>query len=148
MKIIAAVDRSPYSENVIEMAARIADEGSSVLLINVAPREPDVFGQQITRKVITDPVPEELQDRKALLDQMAAVLGNHNIKCETLLIRGDPAPTIIREAKRWGAELVIMGSHGRGKLYQMVLGSVSEGVLLSRKLPVLIIPRPTANKDS
>ena len=80
------------------MVARIADEDSAVLLINVAPREPDVLGQQLTRKVITDPVPEELQDRKALLDRSATVLGNDGIKCETLLIRGDPAPAIIREA--------------------------------------------------
>ena len=58
----------------------------------------DVLGQQLTRKVITDPVPEELQDRKALLDRSATVLGNDGIKCETLLIRGDPAPAIIREA--------------------------------------------------
>jgi len=148
MKILAAVDRSPYSEKVIEMAARIADEGASVLLINVAPREPDVFGQQLTRKVITDPVSEELQDRKALLDRLATVLGNDGIKCETLLIRGDPAPVIVREAKRWGAELVIMGSHGRGKLYQKVMGSVSEGVLRSRQFPVLVIPKPKAGEES
>lgn len=122
------------------MVARIADEGASVLLMNVAPREPDVLGQQLTRKVTTDPVPEELQDRRALLDRLAAVLGNEGIKCETLLIRGDPAPAIIREAKRWGAELVIMGSHGRGKLYQKLMGSVIEGVLRSRQFPVLVIP--------
>jgi nucleotide-binding universal stress UspA family protein len=148
MKILAAIDRSPYSEKVIEMVARISDEDSAVLLINVAPREPDVLGQQLTRKVITDPVPEELQDRKALLDRSATVLGNDGIKCETLLIRGDPAPAIIREAKRWGAELVIMGSHGRGKLYQRLMGSISEAVLRSRLFPVLLIPKPKAGKKS
>jgi len=146
MKILAAIDQSPYSEKVIEMVARIADEGASVLLMNVAPREPDVLGQQLTRKVITDPVPEELQDRRALLDRLAAVLGNEGIKYETLLIRGDPAPAIIREAKRWGAELVIMGSHGRGKLYQKLMGSVIEGVLRSRQFPVLVIPKPKAGE--
>jgi len=130
-----------------EKTARIADADASVLLINVAPREPDVFGRQLKRKVVVDPVPEALQDRRALLDRLATVPRNDSIKCETLLIRGDPAPVIVHEAKRWGAELVIMGAHGRGKLYQKLIGSVSEGVLRSRQFPVLVIPKPKAEKE-
>lgn len=146
MKILAAVDRSPYSEKVVEMTARIADADASVLLINVAPREPDVFGQQLRRKVVVDPVPEELQDRRALLDRLATALRKGGIECETLLIRGDPAAVIVHEAKEWGADLVIMGAHGRGKLFEKVMGSVSEGVLRSRQFPVLVIPKPKAAK--
>lgn len=142
MKIVAAVDRSPFSDKVAEMVTRIAAKESRVLLINVAPREPDVFGQQLKRKVITEPVPELLQDRRALLDKLAAVLADSGIPSETLLIRGDPGPTIVREAQSWGAELVVMGSHGRGKLYQQLMGSASESVLRSRQFPVLLIPRP------
>ncbi|MDH3482389.1 MAG: universal stress protein [Gammaproteobacteria bacterium] len=130
-----------------EKTARIADADASVLLINVAPREPDVFGRQLKRKVVVDPVPEALQDRRALLDRLATVPRNDSIECETLLIRGDPAPVIVHEAKRWGAELVIMGAHGRGKLYQKLIGSVSEGVLRSRQFPVLVIPKPKAEKE-
>lgn len=140
MKIVAAVDRSPFSDKVVEMVIRIAPEDSQVLLVHVAPRDPDIFGQQLRRKVLTGPVPEHLQDRRDLLDRCAAALDDAGIRNETLLVRGDPGPTVAAEAKRWGAELVIMGSHGRGKLYQQLMGSVSESVVSSRQCPVLLIP--------
>lgn len=140
MKIVAAVDRSQFSDKVADMVIRLAPKNSSLLLINVAPREPDMLGKQIRRKVITDDVPEELKDRKDLLDRLCAGFRKHRIKCETLLIRGNPGPTIVQEAQRWGGELVVMGSHGRGKLYRKMMGSVAQSVFDSRCLPVLIIP--------
>lgn len=140
MKIVAAVDRSPFSDKVADMVIRLAPRNSSLLLIHVAPREPDMLGKQIRRKVITDDVPEELRDRRELLDRLCAGFRKHRIKCETLLIRGNPGPTIVQEAMRWGGELVVMGSHGRGKLYRKMMGSVAQSVFDSRSLPVLIIP--------
>ena len=142
MKIVAAVDRSAFSDKVADMVARIARKGSKVLLINVAPREADFLGKQLRRKVITDPVPEELQDRRDLLDRLAAGFQEQGIECETLMIRGEPGPTIVAEAHRWGADLVVIGAHGRGKLYRKLMGSVCESVLDSRALPVLVTPLP------
>ena len=99
-----------------------------------------MLGTQIRRKVITDDVPEELRDRRELLDRLCSGFRKHRIKCETLLIRGNPGPTIVQEATRWGGELVVMGSHGRGELYRKMMGSVAQSVFDSRSLPVLIIP--------
>ena len=141
MKILAAVDRSDVSRTILDMTKSVASgTGGEVLLINAAPREPDSFGRQIKRKVITDPVPEELRDRRELLDRCAADLAAAGIECETLLIRGNPGPTLLREAERWGADLIIMGSHGRGALYEKLMGSVSKAVLEGRQFPVLVVP--------
>lgn len=141
MKILAALDRSPVSDKVIAITKGFAaGREAEVLLVNIAPREADVLGQQVRRKVITDPVPDELRDRRELLDRHTATLEEAGIACDTLLIRGDPGPTLVREAKRWGADLIIMGSHGRGALYRKFVGSVSEAVLESRQFPVLIVP--------
>jgi len=131
------------------MTQRIgAAKGMQVLLINVAPREPDVFGQQLKRKVISEPVPKELLDRKQLLERLAGILRGKGIQCETMLIRGDPAHTILREARRWGADLLVMGSHGHGMLYRKVMGSVSDGVLRARQYPVLIVPDSSGSDKS
>lgn len=146
VKILAAVDRSEFADAVVAMVQRLARlERSAVLLLNVAPREPDVLGHQIMRKVITDPVPEELADRRALLDRLAARLTADDIPCETLLIRGKPAATVLQEARLWGAELIVMGSHGRSMLLRQFLGSVSEEILRARELPVLVVP-PSADE--
>jgi nucleotide-binding universal stress UspA family protein len=141
MKILAAVDRSGISPSVVALTTKIAGGvGAQVLLLHIAPREADVFGRQVKRKVITDPVPEELQDRRDMLDQHAQTLAESHIQCDTLLIRGDPGPTLLREAERWGADLIIMGSHGRGAIYRKLMGSVSEAVIRDRRFPVLVLP--------
>ncbi len=144
MKILAAVDQSTFSDRVVDMVLQIAHDDSSILLVNVVPREPDMLGKQLKRKVIEDPVPEALRGRRDLLDRLRERFAERSIACETLLIRGDPAKTLIREATRWGADLVVMGSHGRGNLVKRLVGSVSEGILRSRKLPVLVIPEPAS----
>jgi nucleotide-binding universal stress UspA family protein len=140
-KILAAVDRSRISEYVARIASVIArGADASVLLVSVAPREPDAFGRQVRRKVITDPVPKDLQDRRELLDRLADRLRAEGVECDTLMVRGDPGPTLIDEARRADAALIVMGSHGRGALFRQLMGSVSETVLRDGRFPVLVVP--------
>lgn len=142
MRIVAAVDRSEFADLVVGMVRRLAAaESTEVLLLNIAPREADVLGRQLSRKVVQDPVPEDLRDRRELLDRLAADLATSGIRCSTLLLRGLPAKTIIQEASRQSADLIVVGSQGRGMLYRRVLGSVSEEVLAARRFPVLVVPR-------
>lgn len=142
MRIVAAVDRSEFADLVVGMVRRVAAaETTEVLLLSVAPREADMLGRQLTRKVVDDPVPEELRDRRELLDRLAGELGTSGINCSTLMLRGLPAQTILQEASRWSADLVVVGSQGRGMLYRRMLGSVSEEVLAARRFPVLVVPR-------
>lgn len=142
MRIVAAVDRSEFADLVVGMVRRIAAaETTEVLLLSVAPREADMLGRQLTRKVVEDPVPEELRDRRELLDRLAGELDASGINCSTLMLRGLPAQTILQEASRWSADLVVVGSQGRGMLYRRMLGSVSEEVLAARRFPVLVVPR-------
>lgn len=46
---------------------------------------------------------------------------------------------IIEEAKRWQAELIVIGTHGRSGFTRLMLGSVAEGVVRSASIPVLLI---------
>ena len=50
------------------------------------------------------------------------------------------AKLILEEAERLEAEVIIMGSHGHGALYDLIVGSVTEGVLRKAKCPVLVLP--------
>ncbi len=49
------------------------------------------------------------------------------------------ADAILAEARRWGADLIVIGSHGRGGVRRMILGSVAEGVAQRSTVPVLIV---------
>ena len=58
------------------------------------------------------------------------------------LLQGDPASTIIDEAKRGGYHLVALGTHGRTGLQHLLLGSVAEKVVRLAKVPVLTVRHP------
>ena len=57
----------------------------------------------------------------------------------TRLERGDPAETILRLAQEGRHDLVVMGSHGHSRVHRALIGSVSERVLRSSRVPVLLM---------
>jgi nucleotide-binding universal stress UspA family protein len=52
---------------------------------------------------------------------------------------GKPAAKVVEGAKNWPADLIVMGSHGRGGVEKILLGSVAESVLHHAPCPVLIV---------
>jgi nucleotide-binding universal stress UspA family protein len=52
---------------------------------------------------------------------------------------GKPATEIVKAAQEWPADLIVIGSHGRGGVQRLLLGSVAEGVMRHAKCPVLVV---------
>ncbi|MGI9233132.1 MAG: universal stress protein [Woeseiaceae bacterium] len=146
--ILVPVDFSKATEFVLQATVTMAKAlDATVTLLNVAPREADVLGQQLTRKVITEPVPDDVKERYDNLMACARKLADVDVVAKPLLLRYDRVRGVIREVEREKADLVVMGSHGRGALYRKIMGSVSEGVLREAKCPVLIIPTKALPPD-
>lgn len=61
-------------------------------------------------------------------------------KIQTIVIEGDFAATILNTAKKLKTDMIVMGSHSRNWLENIVMGSVTEKVLHRTVLPLLIIP--------
>jgi len=61
-------------------------------------------------------------------------------KIQTIVIEGDFAATILNTAKKLKTDMIVMGSHSRNWLENIVMGSVTEKVLHGTVLPLLIIP--------
>ena len=57
-----------------------------------------------------------------------------------LFVQGSTAETIVRKATEIDADLIVVGSHGHGAMYQLLVGSVSEAVLRQSEIPVLVVP--------
>jgi nucleotide-binding universal stress UspA family protein len=64
------------------------------------------------------------------------------IPVEAQTITGRPAPEIVAYAKKTGADLIVMGTHGRGGFQHALLGSVAERVVHYSPCPVLVVPGP------
>jgi nucleotide-binding universal stress UspA family protein len=77
--------------------------------------------------------------RKALDDALARAKKRYP-KCEAVLLSGAPAEQIVHAAGRRGADLVVLGTHGREGLPRLLLGSVAERVTRTCPVPVLTVP--------
>ena len=79
------------------------------------------------------------------MQQFSEAIESSGINATALLVQGPTVGTILDQAKRLNADLIILGSHGHGAVYRAVLGSTSEGVLHGSKVPVLIVPTRPKN---
>ena len=71
---------------------------------------------------------------------MSDATADERIDATGLTVRGPPAKEILAQAKALDADMIIVGSHGFGAVFRLLLGSVSEKVLKHATCPVLIVP--------
>jgi nucleotide-binding universal stress UspA family protein len=141
MKILAAVDFSEVTEPVLATLVQMsATFPASVWLVNVAPPDPDFVGYEAGPQVVRGQVAAEHHARHQELQQMADRLRADGVEVTALLLQGSTVATIISEAERLEADLLVVGSHGRGAVHNMLVGSVAEGVVRASKVPVLLVP--------
>lgn len=141
MKILAAVDFSTASEAVLKAteiyAKRIEAE---VYLIHVEPPEPAFVGYDVGPQSVRDQVAHAMKTEHIRLQKDAKALEKAGVKVTPLLLQGPEGETIISEAGRIEACLILVGSHGHGALHKMLVGSTSEYILRRSRVPVLVIP--------
>ena len=82
---------------------------------------------------------EPSADDRALLDDAAAVAGEHGVVCTTTLLTGDTVDEIVAFADSHDVDLIVVGTRGHGAITGALLGSVSRGILRETKRPVSVI---------
>ena len=141
IKILVAIDLSPASARVVQVTERIARGMSGAAwVLHVAEAEPDLVGFDAGPKVVRDQVAKEFREEHKQVQQYADQLRDAGIDATALLVRGPIVDTVLQEAKRLEADLIIVGSHGFGALYDLLVGSESRGIMKKTELPVLVVP--------
>lgn len=147
-RIVAAIDFTPVSTAVTEAAASIAAAfGADLTLLHVAAPDPDFVGYGPGPQAERDARAHELRSEHRQLEALADACRKQGVEARSLLIQGVTVNGIIGEAEKSGADLIVVGSHGKAALSRVLLGSVSEGVLRRSPCPVLIIPARTLKPD-
>lgn len=131
--IVVGYDGSDSARRALERAASLCQNGTTLEVIAVAHPMPQVKG------AVTAIDPLEEEERRHDLDQAAAVLEQRGIEARMIEGRGDPARTIAERAKDAGADLIVVGTHGRGAMGRALLGSVSTNVLHRAPCDVLVV---------
>ncbi|HKY02887.1 MAG TPA: universal stress protein [Burkholderiales bacterium] len=136
-KILVPVDGSECSLRAVNHILRLLNPAELEMhLLNVQPALPADVGRFISGDQLKsyhhDQGIEELKAARALLDKAGAKYQFH-------ISVGDPAETICHVAKDQGVEQIVMGTHGRGGVMGMLLGSVASKTLAQSPVPVLVV---------
>lgn len=142
-KVLIPLDGSRRSEAVVEPALKLAGAsgGKGILLHAVLPAE--LFS--LTSAQV---VKQERERAAKYLHELATRMRKGGATIDERIITGDPTQSILSEAKRSGADLIAMSSHGRGGAKGWPFGSVTERVLRRSILPVLVFRGEAAEPRS
>jgi nucleotide-binding universal stress UspA family protein len=144
--ILAALDFSSVSEEVLRHARLLAKAFAARLtLLHVAAPPPEFVGYEVGPQSVRDDRAKSLRQEHAALQEDAAKLRTEGLDAHALVVEGPSVETILREARRLGCTMIVIGSHGHRGLYNALVGSVSAGVIRGSSGPVLVIP---ARKDA
>lgn len=140
--IMLAVDGSASSKRAIEEAVRIASLAQAIVHAVYVVDKSALFnyGGYYDPQALVDAM---RGDARAALGQAHEALGAAGISCqedtlETESMADDVATCLQRHAEHIGADLVVMGTHGRRGVPRLVLGSVSERFLRFSTCPVML----------
>jgi nucleotide-binding universal stress UspA family protein len=136
--ILHPTDFTAHANYAFQMACALArDYGAKIVVLHVYPTPvlPVVDGSVF-------PVPLEVPRVKLLAELKEIKPLDPTIAVERALVEGDPAFEIVRAQEKFDADLIVMGTHGRGGLARLIMGSVAENVTRKAKCPVLTVRTP------
>ena len=140
MSLLVALDFSSVTDDQLEIVQRLAAPNREIYLLHVAEPDPDFVGFEAGPEEVRDQVAKEFHQEHEQIQALAGRLRDSGHQVTALLIQGPTIETILSEADKVGAEVIVVGSHGRGKLFDLVVGSVSAGVIRKSTVPVLVVP--------
>lgn len=140
-KILIAVDNSTCSEKAARAGYDLAGKfGSEVALLNIIEPAPATVNPDFTlAPVFMEMYDNSEENSHLLLKEMESKFGL-GIATTYLSVLDTASHGIIQQAEEWGAELIVIGTHGRSGLYHFLMGSVAEHVARKSACPVMIIP--------
>jgi nucleotide-binding universal stress UspA family protein len=142
-KILVPVDGSPISTLGLDEAIKLAKlTGASIRLLNVV----DLWTLAMTPEASMGVAPDLLtllkEGGRITLSEAKARVEASGVHADTILadsLSGRVFELIIDEAARWGADLIVIGTHGRRGVGRLVLGSDAEQVVRLSPVPVLLV---------
>lgn len=139
-KILVPTDFSEHAERALSTAASLAGVlGATLHIVHVGPVV-QYFGPPFASgRAFANDLMET--SRKQLRAYMSAV-HEQGLEATETLTEGVPYVEINRAAKDTGADLIVMGTHGRTGIDRLLLGSVAERVVRTSPIPVMVVPAP------
>ena len=138
--ILVPLDRSPFAEAALPSARWIASRTGARLHLFLAHQPvPVLVGVAEALASAPGPDLEAIQSERSYLASVAALLEQECKPVQAHVGEGPAGAEIVAEAARFGADLIVMSTHGRGALGRLWLGSVADHVVRHVNIPVLLV---------
>lgn len=150
--ILYATDLGPHGPSIFNHAAGMAQAfGAKIHIIHAVEPLTD-YGHSLVEAYLPDTVVDSLKKEgyqeaiKEMQRRLEAFCkdklheGADKLVASMRVVEGFPAQTILSEAKRLNADLIVLGTHGLSALGEMLMGSVAHKVAMKSSIPVLLIP--------
>jgi nucleotide-binding universal stress UspA family protein len=150
MKIILATDGTEHSESAVEIIKSFnltaGDELKIVTVVDMAvPLALDIYSGYLPSTLEIEAAVKENAGRvlEATSGKFEQFFGDRKITVSTEVLHGSPESRIVETAEDFGADLIVVGSHGYNRWERLLLGSVSDSVVHHAPCSVLVVRNPS-----
>ena len=141
MKLLVAVDLSESTQTIVDKVEEINKEyPAKVWILHNAEPEPDTLEFKVDPLAARETLAKKFHNEHRQIQEIANRLRKAGLDATALLVHGATVEAILKEASDLDVDMIVVGTHGRGAMYQLLVGSVSEGILHKSPYPVLVIP--------
>jgi nucleotide-binding universal stress UspA family protein len=142
-RILVPVDGSPTSNLGLREAIRLAKgQRASLQLVHVVDQHYLLMNSAEIGINIERLLPALKQGGRRILRRAEALASRHGVKCSSALLEtfnGPAAEPIVRQAKKWRADLIVLGTHGRRGARRLLMGSDAEQIVRNSPVPVMLV---------
>jgi nucleotide-binding universal stress UspA family protein len=149
--ILVPLDGSKLAEQVLPQVKKSAGSETDITLLRAMPAEYVAAVEQAGRYTTTFSPEEQLArtqaEEQAYLEKIAEKLRAEGYQVHTQVSRGHAADTIVDYAHHHPVDLIIIATHGRSGVDRWIFGSVTQKVLHSARVPVLVVRPDKVDED-
>lgn len=155
MRVLIAVEEEPFTSAIVEFVGKHAWQPGTMFRV-VAAVQPQYVGDEVTAmyglELTSQLLDDRIKDGEKTVSEAKARLATKlpaAMPIETSVVVDAAHHAILQIAEQWKADMIVMGSHGRGGWGRLLLGSVSLSVLSHAKCSVVIvkIPKPAETEQ-
>lgn len=140
-RILVLVDFSPITDRVVDTAVALAQTmGASLRLTHIVDPTPTFVGYDPGPAMVREDVAHDMREDHRRLQKLADRIADEGVDVTPLMVQGPILDKALEEATQHEAGLIVVGSHGHGALYELVVGSITAGLIREAKVPVLVVP--------
>lgn len=145
IRLLLCTDTSPAALQAAQVAVRLAaDQGGEIRALSVS-EDGETARRLDARAREHRPAGERFErGMRSTLDRVVAMAHEHDVPVDTEILHGDPLKAILRDARKWHPDLILIGRTGRSGPGSPMMGSLAIHLVEFSDWPVVVVPEGTS----